>query len=309
MISVSDLTKSYANNIAVDHLSFAVQRGEVVGFLGPNGAGKTTTMKMIAGFLAPDRGEISINGIDMIKNPVRAKSQLGYLPEGMPLYQDMPVHAFLAFVARIRGFEGKKLVHRIAKVVESVRIDNILTESISTLSKGYRRRVGLAQSLLHNPEVLILDEPTDGLDPNQKDEVRALLESIASDKAIILSTHILEEVAAICNRVIIINRGRIVADATPQELLRTSKLYRAIKLQIPGVDTAEINHKLLLLKNVECVQYNQEQDCWHLVPKAGHSLIDAIWSVAESNSWKVRTIYEQRGELDDVFRQFTRSSG
>ncbi len=197
----------------------------------------------------------------------------------------------------------------IAKVVESVRIDSILTEPISTLSKGYRRRVGLAQSLLHNPEVLILDEPTDGLDPNQKDQVRALLESIASDKAIILSTHILEEVAAICNRVIIINQGRIVADATPQELLRTSKLYRTVELQIPGVDAAEINRNLLSLKNIECVQYNQKNDCWHLVPQAGCSLIDAIWHLAKSNNWKVRTIHEQRGELDDVFRQFTRSSG
>jgi ABC-2 type transport system ATP-binding protein len=218
MIEIRGLAKHFGTLKAVDAVSFDVAQGEVLGFLGPNGAGKSTTMKMITGFLAPSSGTVRVAGQDVASEPVAAKKEIGYLPEGAPAYPDMTPEAFLGFVAEVRGFSGAEKERRIAEVVRKVHLEGVLLQPIETLSKGYKRRVGLAQAILHDPRVLIMDEPTDGLDPNQKHEVRSLIRQMGRDKAIVLSTHILEEVEAVCTRAIIINRGRIVFDGRPDEL-------------------------------------------------------------------------------------------
>jgi ABC-2 type transport system ATP-binding protein len=218
MLEIRNLTKRFGPFTAVDDVNFTVAKGEVLGFLGPNGAGKSTTMKMITGFLAPNRGTAIIGGWDVTKHPIEAKKRIGYLPEGAPAYPDMTPTAFLEFVARIRGYRGREAATRIGAAVERTTLGEVMYQPIETLSKGFKRRVGIAQAILHDPEVLVMDEPTDGLDPNQKHEVRALIREMAPHKAIVISTHILEEVDAVCSRAIIVARGRIVADGTPQEL-------------------------------------------------------------------------------------------
>ena len=222
MIKVENLVKAFGPKLAVNDVSFTVERGEVLGFLGPNGAGKSTTMRMITGFIPPTSGRIRIGGYDMLENPLPAKRLIGYLPENAPGYADMTVHGFLSFAAELRGLHGdarKKAIHRAA---EQCLLNNVLYQTIDTLSKGYKHRTGLAQALIHDPDILIMDEPTDGLDPNQKHDVRNLIKRMGENKAIIFSTHILEEVEAACTRVIIIDRGKIVANGTPQELKSSS---------------------------------------------------------------------------------------
>jgi len=218
MIEISHLSKRYGPLTAVDDISFNVAAGEVLGFLGPNGAGKSTTMKMITGFLAPTSGSVSVCGHDVERAPLAAKACMGYLPEGAPSYGEMSVRNFLGFIADIRGLVGERRRARLDDVIERLGLQSVLEQVIETLSKGYKRRVGLAQALVHDPQVLILDEPTDGLDPNQKHEVRSLINTMAKDKIIVISTHILEEVDAVCTRAIIIARGKLVADGTPAAL-------------------------------------------------------------------------------------------
>jgi ABC-2 type transport system ATP-binding protein len=219
LIEIEGLSKRFGGFTAVDGISFNVARGEVVGFLGPNGAGKSTTMRMLAGFMAPSAGTARICGADVVEAPVAARRNLGFLPEGAPAYPEMTVAGFLGFCARVRGYRGAELARRVAAAMALTMLEGVRLQPIETLSKGFKRRVGLAQALLHDPPVLVLDEPTDGLDPNQKHEVRSLIRSMAADKAIIISTHILEEVEAVCTRAIIIARGRIIVDATPRALL------------------------------------------------------------------------------------------
>ena len=219
MIEVKGLVKTYGAKRAVDGVSFTVRRGDILGFLGPNGAGKSTTMKMITGFLRPDAGAAFVDGVDVAANPVAVKAKLGYLPENAPAYPEMTVEEFLGFIAEVRGYRtaAERRV-QVERATALTHLAPVRKQTIETLSKGYKQRVGFAQALLHDPQTLVLDEPTDGLDPNQKNEVRTLIRSMAAAKAVILSTHILEEVEAICNRVIIISRGRVVADETPAEL-------------------------------------------------------------------------------------------
>lgn len=216
MIDIKNLVKQFGPFTAVDNISFSVARGEVLGFLGPNGAGKSTTMKMLCGFLNPTSGSISVCGHDVEAEPLAARRAIGYLPEGAPTYADMTARGFLDFIADVRGLTGKDRQWRLDKVIDQVNIKDVLDQPIDTLSKGYKRRVGLAQAILHDPPVLVLDEPTDGLDPNQKHEVRGLIQAMSRDKAIIISTHILEEVEAVCSRAIIIARGRILAEGKPE---------------------------------------------------------------------------------------------
>jgi ABC-2 type transport system ATP-binding protein len=236
MIRVENLVKAFGPKLAVNDVSFTVERGEVLGFLGPNGAGKSTTMRMITGYIPPTSGSITIGGHDMLEDPLPAKRLIGYLPENAPGYADMTVHGFLNFAAELRGLRGGARKEAVSRAVELCFLQNVLYQTIDTLSKGYKHRTGLAQSLVHDPEVLIMDEPTDGLDPNQKHEVRGLIKRMGEKKAIIFSTHILEEVEAACTRVIIIDRGRIVANGTPQELKarspegRLEDVFRAITL-------------------------------------------------------------------------------
>ena len=220
-LRVMNLTKTFGKLTAVDNLSFSAAEGEVVGFLGPNGAGKSTTMKMITGFLAPSSGTAYIGGYDIIEQPIEAKKLFGYLPEGAPCYPDMTVQQFINFIADIRGLDKQTKQSKINEVINKVNLQSVLHQRIETLSKGFKRRLGLAQALIHDPSVLILDEPTDGLDPNQKREMRKLITELSKDKVIILSTHILEEVEAVCDRVIVVSSGKIILDSTPQEL--TSK--------------------------------------------------------------------------------------
>jgi ABC-2 type transport system ATP-binding protein len=253
MIEIDGLTKRYGALTAVNDISFKVEAGQVLGFLGPNGAGKSTTMKMIAGFLAPTAGTVRVCGHDVEQAPLAAKRVMGYLPEGAPSYGEMTVAAFLDFIADIRGLQGELRAQRKQDVIGRLELGGVLEQSIETLSKGFRRRVGLAQAILHDPQVLILDEPTDGLDPNQKHEVRTLINQMSKDKIIIVSTHILEEVDAVCNRAMIIAAGRILADDTPKGLAaraptgRLDEVFRSITLgatpsATPSKQTAEVSH-------------------------------------------------------------------
>jgi ABC-2 type transport system ATP-binding protein len=235
MIEVKGLVKTYGSKRAVDGVSFSVRRGEILGFLGPNGAGKSTTMKMITGYVRPDSGTALVDGVDVLEDPVSVKRKLGYLPENAPAYPEMTVREFLGFIAEVRGYrESTARRNQVERAIALTHLSSVRSQTIETLSKGYKQRVGFAQALLHDPPVLILDEPTDGLDPNQKNEVRTLIKSMAVEKAVILSTHILEEVEAICTRVIIISRGKLVADESPAKLLarqpgaRMDEIFRSL---------------------------------------------------------------------------------
>ena len=236
MIKVENLSKMFGTKIAVDNVSFEVDKGEVLGFLGPNGAGKSTTMRMITGFIPPSAGKVSVCGFDMLADPIPGKRRIGYLPESAPSYQDMTVRSFLNFAAEIRGMRGAERARAVHRAVETCFLESVYNQTIETLSKGFRHRTCFAQAIIHDPEVLVMDEPTDGLDPNQKHEARTLIRRMGENKAIIFSTHILEEVEAACTRAIIIDRGRIVANGTPQELKaksatgRLDDFFRAITL-------------------------------------------------------------------------------
>src|SRR5262245_50144199 len=232
MIKVENLVKTFGPKRAVDGVSFSVERGEVLGFLGPNGAGKSTSMRMITGFIPPTEGKIAVGGFDMVENPIPAKRLLGYLPENAPAYTDMTVEGFLKFAAELRGLRGEDKRKAVNRVVEMCFLQSVLHQSIDTLSKGFRHRTCFAQSIVHDPDILVLDEPTDGLDPNQKHEVRNLIRRMGEKKAIIFSTHILEEVEAVCSRAIIIDRGKIVANGTPQELQQRSDLACAVSFRV-----------------------------------------------------------------------------
>ena len=226
MIEISHLSRRYGALMAIDDISFSVRPGEVLGFLGPNGAGKTTTMRIIAGFLSPTSGTVHVCGHDVERESLAARACMGYLPEGAPIYGEMSVRAFLDFIADVRGLKGERRRARLDDVIGRLGLHGVLEQVVETLSKGFKRRVGLAQALLHDPQVLILDEPTDGLDPNQKHEVRALINAMAKDKIIVISTHILEEVDAVCSRAIIIAGGRLLADESPQALAARSPTRR-----------------------------------------------------------------------------------
>ena len=305
MISVRHLTKRFGPMTAVEDISFGVARGEVLGFLGPNGAGKSTTMKMITGFLAPSGGTAVICGHDIGQAPIAAKRHIGYLPEGAPAYPDMTPAGFLDFVAQIRGFAGKEAEHRIGLAVERTELGGVLDQPIETLSKGFKRRVGVAQALLHDPDVLILDEPTDGLDPNQKHEVRRLIATMP-EKAIIISTHLLEEVDAVCTRAIVIAQGRLVADGTPGALAARSRHHNAVRLALPqnGQDAAAALMRLPGVAAVEAVE-DGEGSALMIFPHDGSTIIAEITDLIRTAGWPVAALRVERGRLDDVFRSIT----
>jgi len=307
MVDIRGLSKRFGPITAVDDVSFQVSTGEVLGFLGPNGAGKSTTMKMITGFLAPDAGTITIDGDDVAEHPVRVKHKLGYLPEGAPLYADMTPLAFLRFVGSVRGLSGSRLEQRIEAVVEQVRLSQVLDQSIETLSKGFKRRVGIAQAILHDPPLLILDEPTDGLDPNQKHEVRALIRDMAREKAIILSTHILEEVDAVCSRAMIIAAGRVVSDGTPGELEALSPRHNAVQLVLKEADESAVTAALQSLEGVREVTASKDNGAvrFQAIPEAHQVIVDRVAEAVRENDWALSAMYVERGSLDDVFRDVT----
>ena len=307
MLEIRHLVKSFGPLIAVDDVSFTVPQGEVLGFLGPNGAGKSTTMKMITGFLAPTAGTAIICGYDIATQTIAAKRHIGYLPEGAPAYPDMTPADFLDFIAHIRGFSGDEAMRRIGRVVEMIRIGEVMHQPIETLSKGFKRRVGVAQALLHDPDVLILDEPTDGLDPNQKYEMRTVITAMRPNKAIIISTHLLEEVEAVCSRAIIIAHGRILADGTPAELAQRSRHHNAVRLGIAGGADANIRAELAALPGVAAVEPagGEAGDGLIVFPRGGHPVVGEIADLARNRGWTITGLQVERGRLDDVFREIT----
>jgi ABC-2 type transport system ATP-binding protein len=299
MIRIENLVKTFGAKRAVDGVSFSVERGEVLGFLGPNGAGKSTTMRMVTGFMPPTSGRVTIGGHDVAESPLDAKRLIGYLPENAASYPDMTVRGFLEFAAELRGLSGSRKKQAVARVVERCFLEGVLRQSIDTLSKGYKHRTCLAQALIHDPEVLIMDEPTDGLDPNQKHEVRNLIRELGRNKAIVFSTHILEEVDAACTRAIIIDRGRIVANGTPEELRNLSDLAGAVTLSAHGASL----EKLSALGRVEDLGGG-----FRIFPRdksrAGE-LAQEVVELVNREGWKVEGMYSERGELDEVFRRIT----
>jgi len=303
MIELRSLTKRFAQHTAVDALSFSVQAGEVLGFLGPNGAGKSTTMKMLTGFLAPTSGSASIFGHDIQTQTLQAQRQIGYLPEGAPCYGDMSVRGFLEFIAEVRGFRGAAKRQRVEAAVAQVELEKVLGQSIETLSKGFKRRVGLAQAILHDPRVLILDEPTDGLDPNQKHQVRELIQGLAHDKIVIISTHILEEVSAVCTRALVIAGGRLVADGTPLELEGRSKYHQAVTLVGDGVLDADA---LAALPGVAGVEVNRSEGSLTVLAQPGQVIFPQVNALISQRGWAVKELDVERGRLDEVFRTLTR---
>lgn len=308
MLQISRLSKQFGALVAVDDVSFRVPAGEVLGFLGPNGAGKSTTMKMISGFLAPSAGTAIICGHDILREPLAAKRRIGYLPEGAPAYPDMSAAEFLDFIAHIRGFRGAEARKRIAHIAELINIADVMHQPIETLSKGYRRRVGVAQALLHDPDVVILDEPTDGLDPNQKHEMRGIIQRMSPDKAIILSTHLLEEVEAVCSRAIIIAQGRILADGTPAELAARSRFHHAVRIGLPAAGTqSTIAAELAGVPGVASIERasDAEGDGLWLFARGRRPIVAEVAALIRARGWTVTGIRAERGRLDDVFRTIT----
>jgi ABC-2 type transport system ATP-binding protein len=306
MIKTERLTKRYDTLTAVDGVSFEARPGEVLGFLGPNGAGKTTTMRMIAGFIAPTEGRASICGHDVEREPLAARAQLGYLPEGAPSYGEMSVRGFLDFIADLRGLAGATRRNRLDQVTERLALGGVAAQTIDTLSKGFRRRVGIAQAILHDPPVLVLDEPTDGLDPNQKHEVRTLINEMAAQKTIVVSTHILEEVEAVCTRAIIIAHGRIVADDTPQGLAARSRYHNAVSLRLERpAQLAAARTALSALPQVASIEVDEPTLRLTALPRDGAPLLAEVNAIAARESLALRTLELEPGRLDEVFRGIT----
>ena len=312
MIEANHLTKAFGPKLAVNDISFRVERGEVLGFLGPNGAGKSTTMRMVTGFIPPSEGTIRVGGHDLRTDAIRAKRLLGYLPENAPVYADMTVRRFLGFCAELSGLRGAARRGAVNRAIETCFLESVVQQSVDTLSKGYRHRTCLAQAILHDPEVLVLDEPTDGLDPNQKHEIRSLIRQMGRRKAIIFSTHILEEVEAVCSRAIIIDHGRIVAGGTPEELKNQSEVGGAVFVSVRGAPGQRLVERLGGIPNVRKASLLKEQDgeVWARVHpvdewrrRGNGELVRQV--LAAANGWEVRELRTEEGRLDEVFRRIT----
>ena len=303
--------KQFGPKTAVDRVSFSVEKGQVLGFLGPNGAGKSTTMRMITGYLPPTEGTVTIGGIDILVDPIEAKKKVGYLPENAPLYSDMTVETFLRFAAELRGLRGSARSDAVDRAIDTCFLEAVRTQSIDTLSKGYRHRTCLAQAIIHDPEVLILDEPTDGLDPNQKHEVRGLIKRMGANKAIIFSTHILEEVEAACTRAIIIDQGKIVADGSPAELKSRAPRSGAISVKIKGLAGSGIKselEKLAHAQEVETVEISDSTFIGRVLPTKttiGGTLAAEISGLSASRQWQLLDLHIDEGRLDEMFRDVT----
>ncbi|HET7266865.1 MAG TPA: ABC transporter ATP-binding protein [Oleiagrimonas sp.] len=306
MIETDQLTRRYGSLTAVDGLSLRVEPGQVLGLLGPNGAGKSTVMRMISGFLAPTSGTARVCGFDVRKQPLAARRALGYLPEGAPSYGEMTVREFLDFIARARGLKGETRWDAFDSVVERLQLEDVLRQPIDTLSKGFRRRVGLAQAIIHDPPALMLDEPTDGLDPNQKQQVRTLIDAMARDRTILVSTHLLEEVHALCSRVVIIAAGRLLADATPAELETRSRYHGAVSFSAPGAGVAR--RMLQRLPGVAAVETDPLDGRITVFPKTGCKVLEPVQTLLSEQGLELSELQLERGRLDEVFRQITTRS-
>lgn len=313
MIKVENLTRTFGPKVAVNNVSFSVGRGEILGFLGPNGAGKSTTMRMITGFIPPTAGRISVGDHDIVEDAIAAKRLVGYLPENAPSYTDMTVWQFLHFTAELRGFRGSARADAVNRVVDTCFLNNVVHQSVDTLSKGYRHRLCFAQSIIHDPQVLIMDEPTDGLDPNQKHEVRNLIRRMGEKKAIIFSTHILEEVEAVCTRAIIIDRGTIVASGTPAELKSRSENAGVLSVRVSGLAPDQVRQKLEELAPVKRAALTGGEGSSPVVhvrvyPRSREQngeLRAAVSDLVARERWRVEEFHAEEGRLDEVFRSIT----
>jgi ABC-2 type transport system ATP-binding protein len=308
MLNIHNLVKSFGDVLAVDHISFNAVRGQILGFLGPNGAGKTTTMRMITGALIPDSGSVFLCDIDILKNPTLAKQFFGYLPEGAPLYSDMTPREYLNFIANIKGIQGQGAKTHFDHIIHEIMITDVLDNPINYLSKGYKRRVALAGALLGDPQILILDEPTDGLDPNQKRHIRRLLKHLAKNKTIIISTHILEEVEAICTDAIIINKGRIVASATPKELMAMTPSYNSVIIVIQTAVADKAIEEINLISSVEKIVVSKKMPNWTKIiiyPKKRRYILGEVADIIYTHKYHIAEMRCDTGKLDDVFRDLT----
>ena len=305
-ILVENITKSYGSQKALDNLSFKVKTGEILGFLGPNGAGKTTTMKAITGYLNPEQGDIKVGGNSVLEVPNEVKMNIGYLPENNPLYLDMPVIDYLAFVGELQGVPKEKLKERIKLMVRVCGLTKEKHKKIGELSKGYRQRAGLAQALIHDPAVLILDEPTTGLDPNQIIEIRELIKEIGKEKTVILSSHILAEVEATCDRVVIIDNGKIVADGTPEQLRQKAQGNETLRVGIEGGEKNEVFEALKKLSPVSVVDFDDEAENVFIVEsKPEMTSAKAIFDMCVEKGWYLTRLTPMEKNLEDVFRELT----
>jgi len=311
MIEVKNLVKTFGTKRAVDGISFSVESGQVLGFLGPNGAGKSTSMRMITGFIPPTEGTVTVGGHDIVDDPIAAKKLIGYLPENAPAYTDMTVSGFLNFSAELRGLRGTEAKRAVDRAIEMCFLENVRHQSVDTLSKGYRHRTCFAQSVIHDPAVLILDEPTDGLDPNQKHEVRQLIRRMGEKKVIIFSTHILEEVEAVCSRAIIIDRGRIVANGTPAELKAKSDVSGAVSLRVLGVPADSVKQRLSGISGAsKATIVREDAGVVHarVFPSdktRNGEFARAVADAVTAAGWKFEELHTEEGRLDEVFRRIT----
>ena len=307
MIEVENLTKRYGPTLAVSEVTFEAQKGEVLGFLGPNGAGKTTTMRVITGYLPPSEGRVRVAGYDVVEEPLEAKRRTGYLPESPPVYPDMTVTEYLAFVGRIKGISRRELKSRLAEISERCAVTDVLNRQIGRLSKGYRQRVGLAQALIHNPEVLVLDEPTAGLDPKQIIETRELIKGLAGRHTVILSTHILPEAAKTCQRVVVINAGKIVAVGTPDELTRRLQGFETILLTVEGL-AADVKDKLQRVEGVNLVEPRDTADgrvTYEVHAEKGKDVRAELARAVVESHWKLYELKTSGMSLEDIFLKLT----
>jgi len=305
-IVVDNLTKTYGTQKAVDHISFRVKTGEVLGFLGPNGAGKTTTMKAITSFLIPDEGNIHVGDFSVDEQAEEVKKHIGYLPESNPLYEEMPIIDYLKFVAKVEGIRASQIEEKMREVIRVCGIQKEKHKKISELSKGYKQRVGLAQALIHDPDVLILDEPTTGLDPNQIIEIRELIKKIGREKTVILSSHILAEVEATCDRILIINKGKIVAEGTTEELRKKSQAHEILKVNIEEGDVNEIFKALQSLNETKLVDFiDRKKGEFEIQSRMNQSARRAIFNLCVEKHWILTQITPIETKLEDVFRQLT----
>jgi ABC-2 type transport system ATP-binding protein len=309
MIEVKDLVKKFGKNKVLDHISFSVKTGEILGFLGPNGAGKSTTMKIITSFWPATAGTVMIDGLDVSKDSIKTRAKIGYLPETVPLYDDMLVFEYLKFAAEVRGLEKDEVKKRIKEVIETCGLAKVVRKPIEELSKGYRQRLGLAQAIIHQPDILILDEPTTGLDPNQIIEIRDLIKKLGQEKTVIFSSHILSEVSATCDRVIIINNGKIVGEGSPSELMAKAGSRDLIYVKIKG-PKERVKEKLSALPNVVKVdQKDQESDeitGFEIEPAAGVDLREALSKAMMEENWSILEFSKKSISLEDVFRELTK---
>ena len=309
MIEIKNLVKKFATQTVLDRISFSVKKGEILGFLGPNGAGKSTTMKIITSFWSPTGGEVVIDGINVNDDSLAIRKKIGYLPETVPLYEEMRVFEYLKFIAEIRQIPPEKIKERIKEVIESCGLKAVIRKPIEELSKGYRQRVGLAQAIMHEPEILILDEPTTGLDPNQIAEIRELIKKIGKEKTIIFSTHILSEVSAICDRVIIINNGKIVGEGSPQELAAKAKSQEIIYVKVKGPREAVIEKIKQLQGVAKVTKKDKESDDiygYELEPVGGVDLREILAKTMMEAGWSILEFSKKSVSLEDVFRELTK---